>query len=236
MGFGGGSQQSTSSSDMASWTNQFLRSASQGVSQSFIDPTQAGHLGNLWEDAAGYSNPAAATRASKNLVGEVMPGLRQAYGATTALTDPSKLIKAQTGSLKAGLGDLFREEINPAIEGGAIATGGFGGGRQGVAQGVATGQLADTFAQGYGDIVAGARETALNAGEAAGTLGQGIYNLGMMPSMAGLGQLQQYANLLGSPTVLSQMMNASRTRSGSKSRSASAMRSESSGWDFKAWL
>ncbi len=92
---------------------------------------------------------------------EMQPSLETLRG----LMDPTAQISAQSKSLKSGLGELFREELNPAIRGDAIAAGGFGGGRQGVAQGQAVGELADAYTQGLGSITAQANA---QAGQSAG--------------------------------------------------------------------
>lgn len=224
------SRQDASSVDRSFGTNQ---STSQNIgdsaSSSFIDPTQMGFLSKLWGQGQGITNPAAVTAASKGLVGQMMPGLKSAFGNTTALTDPTKQIAAQTASLKSGLGSLFRDEINPAIRSGSIASGGFGGGRQGVAEGVAAGQLADTYAASLGDITANANNQAIAAAGQAGQLGQGIYNMGMLPSMAGFAPLQAMAGLLGSPTVLQEALSRSRGTSQSTGRTGSSGRSVSTG-------
>ena len=90
-------------------------------------------------------------------------------------------------------------------------------------------QLADAYTKGYGDIVAGANATALGAGELAGSLGGQIYNLGMMPSMAGFAPLQAMSGLLGSPTVLQQALSSGRGTATSSGGSTSKGTSHSEG-------
>ena len=246
MGFGGGSQQTSSSSNTASWANNFLNSMSQSVSgssgqsQSFIDPMQQGFLQDLWGQGAQQADPGAVTAASRGMVNRVMPGMRAADRTLAGLSNPNQQIAAQQRSLKAGLGNLFATEINPAIQGDAIEAGGYGGGRQGVAEGVAAGQLGNTYAQALGDITAGANQQAGTAAGMRGQLAPAMYNLGMMPSMAGFAPLQAMQGLLGSPTVLSQAWQeamsrgTSRSRGGGTSRSIGTSESSGSGWNFEA--
>lgn len=177
------------------------RSSTNAASQSFIDPTQAAHLTQLWGSAAQNANPqqagqaaAAAAQPGQRATLTAMQGLSRmaanpnagqggvlarlgelgnvnratqasapALRTLKGLMDPSAQVAAQSRSLKTGLSNLFAEELNPAIRGNAIAAGGFGGGRQGVAQGQAVGQIADSYREGLGDIVAGANAQAAGA-------------------------------------------------------------------------
>jgi hypothetical protein len=217
-GASGGSQktqaQSANMSDALSLANSWQQSQSQNTSdsasRSFVDPNQQPFMQSLWNQGMSQVNPGQAVQASNQMVGQAMPGMNAAMKSATALTDPTAQIKAQAGSLQAGLGQMFRQEMMPSIKSNAIAAGGFGGGRQGIAEARGVGQLADAYTKGYGDIVAGANATALGAGELAGSLGGQIYNLGMMPSMAGFAPLQAMAGLLGSPTVLQQALSQGR--------------------------
>lgn len=104
------------------------------------------------------------------------------------LMDSRGQIAAQSASLKSGLGELFSEEINPALKGNAIAAGGFGGGRQGVAQGQAAGELMDSYTQGLGDITAGANAQAAAAAQGYSGILEGLRSsvLGANQSVAGI--------------------------------------------------
>lgn len=98
-------------------------------------------------------------------VGQQTQAYQPALAAMRQQMNPTRQIQAQGRSLQSGLGEMFREELNPAIRGNAIAAGGFGGGRQGVAQGQAVGELADAYTQGLGDITANANAQALGASQ-----------------------------------------------------------------------
>ncbi len=176
---------------------------------SFIDPTQAGFLGQMWQQAMGAGDPLATQEAARRASQMTTPQIGAALGNTTALTDASSQISAQAQSLQSGLGQLFREEINPAISSNAIAAGGFGGGRQGVAQGVATGQLGQAYTQGLGDIVANANRTALGAAGLVPGLSSAMYQSEVNPTLAGYDPLSRLASILGSPTVLNRQRGQS---------------------------
>jgi hypothetical protein len=170
--------------------------------KSFIAKQQLPYLENLWQQAQGVADPNAVTQAAQGVADFSSPMMRQAMTSVFGLTNPQAQIDAQAASLQSGLGDLFRNEINPAIQTNAIAAGGFGGGRQGVAEGVAAGQLANAYTQGYGDIVGRANQTALGASGMMPGMMQGLYDTETLPSMAGFDPLTTLAAILGSPTVL----------------------------------
>lgn len=166
---------------------------------------QAPFLEDLYQAGSDIALPGAgAAQTDAGALGQQFaPGMLNAFNNVSGLTDPTAQITAMSNSLQAGLGDLFRNQINPAIEGSAINTGGFGGGRMGVAQGVATGQLANAFTQGYGDIVADANRQSMGAAGMLPGLAMGAIDNSMAGSNAGLDILQRLGAILGNPTVLS---------------------------------
>lgn len=205
----------------------------QSTSGSYIDPTQGGFLQNLWGQASGLADPQGVQANIQNTLGQIMPGLQGTFQNLQGLTDPSQTIATQSQALQQGLGNLFNNEILPGIKGDAIASGGFGGGRQGVAEGVATGQLANSFTSGLADITSAANSQALQASQQLGTLGQGIMGLSQAGQTAGMDILSQLAGILGGPTVLQQSESAGTTGSQSTgltgSQSTGATGSQSSG-------
>lgn len=119
------------------------------------------------------------------------------------MSDPQALIDAQTGSLKAGLQETFAEGLNE-IGADASMMGAFGGSRHGLREAALGGELADAYTQGYGDIVANARNQSMQANQLRGGLaGQG-QQMGLQGRMAQMAPLQQYAGMIGGPTVLGQ--------------------------------
>lgn len=232
-GIGGSSSSSKNSSSSqstqgsASYGTSFGNNSSQ--SGSFIDPTQGGFLQNLWAQATSAADPAAAGGAAASSLGQILPGLQAAFGNLGGMTDPSAMIQQQAGALSEGLGNLFRNEINPTIEGNAIGAGGFGGGRQGVAQGVAAGQLGDSYASGLADITSAANNQALQASTALAGLGNSIFSLGQQGQTAGLDILGQLSGILGGPTVLQNSTATGTTGSQQGSVSAGQSTSKSKG-------
>lgn len=195
-------------------------------SRSFIDPLQQGYLANLFGQSAGWANPAATSQAAYRGSAATMPSLDMAMRGAAGLTDPGAQIAAQSQSLQAGLGQLFSEQINPAITSNAIAAGGLGGGRQGVAQGVAAGQLGQAYTQGLGDIVARANQTALGAATALPGIADARYRAEVQPTVAGLDPLARLSQILGAPTIL--QTSSSRA----EDRARSSTRSQSAGFEF----
>ena len=168
----------------------------------FIDPTQMGFFNDLWNNASTATNSYAAQQGAQGVGNSVMPGLQQGFGQTAAMGNPAAQIAAQQQSLQAGLGQRFREEINPSITTSAISAGGLGGGRQGVAQGQAVGQLGQAFTQGLGDITARANQQALASNTALGGQAQNMFAANSGQFGGGLDQLSRLAQILGNPTVL----------------------------------
>ena len=174
------------------------KQSSESQSNSFVNPMQIPFLQNLYSSASsavtGVGNPFDMSA--------VQPMFDAAGEALTGLADPSAQIATQTEALSGALGNLFRNEINPAIESGAIAAGGFGGGRQGVAQGVAAGEIADAMTAGVADITGRANQQAMGAAMGLGNLGQSLFNMQGQANMGELAPLQVLAQIIGNPTVL----------------------------------
>ena len=194
---------------------------SNSYGQTFVDPNQQGYLDQLRGGAFGVGDASAQQGVALGAAQQNQPGLTNAMGTAAGLMDPSAQIEAQSAALQSGLGSLFRNEINPGIESEAIAAGGLGGGRQGVAQGVAAGQLGDAFTQGYGDIVGRANQQALGAAGMMPGLANANMQNALQPMMAGLDIQSQLANILGGPTILSRNTSRAGGASNQYSRSGS---------------
>lgn len=201
----------------ASTSNQESQSQQSQQSQSYVDPMQQGYLQDLYGQAQGYANPAATQAAAYGAQQANAPGLNMAYQGAMGLADPTSQIAAQEASLQAGLGNLYANEINPAIQSNAIAAGGFGGGRQGVAQGIAAGELGNAYTQGLGDITARANGQALSAQAMIPQMAQANYAAAVNPTMAGMGALGMYGGILGAPTILNQSSGQGSTQSSGSS-------------------
>ncbi len=217
--------------DASSFTNASSFGQTGGTSATFVDPNQVAFQAFLRNSGQAQVGVGAGAVAAAARTGGKNIGAAQT--ANRALFDPASQIKAQTKSLASGLGNLFTDEINPAIENAAIASGGFGGGRQGVAQGVAAGQLGNAFTSGLGDITARANAQAQVAIGAAPGLAEAGIGAAAAPGQFGFDQLGQFAQLVGAPTVLSAGetfgTTGSRARGGSTSTGSSVSGSSQTG-------
>jgi hypothetical protein len=228
---------SSSQSQSSNWADAFSQAFGWNTSQgqTFIDPQQQAARQGLFGQVLASMNPGQARADATERLGAIMPQLNQAM-TTLGSFDPASQIATQGAALQEGLGSLFQQEIMPGIQSDAIAAGGFGGGRQGVAEGVAAGQLGQSYTQGLADITAAANAQAMQAAQLQGILGQSIFDLGTAADTAGLDQLTSLAGILGPATVLSQQGSAGQTGSTSSSKSAgqstssSKAKSSSSGW------
>ena len=260
-GFGASSARSHSASQStsldfgadysSSFSDSLARSLSESQDSSFA--TQ-----NVWNaDVLQQLYGGALDAAGKTNTGLFQGQAAQLYGAgagfldqlgvgggedylESRLTDTSARDE-QLASLRTGLGDLFREQLNPAITGRAVATGKLGGGQQGVQQGIAANSIARNYASGAADIM-GRDQLARDA--AAGQLGtmqtqraavglSGVSSV-LDTAVAGLGAplspYQSLANILGGPSVLTQA--GSQGTSQATSEQIARAISESMGFSF----
>jgi len=235
MGADGSKQSSTNVSNAASQSfgSSFNLGSSQGGS--FIDPTQQPFRSNLFSQAFGMGDAGAQAELTGQAAGQNQAALSAGLQNLTAQMNPQAQIAAQTKALSSGLGAMFRDEINPTLEGNAIMAGGFGGGRQGVAQGVATGKLGEAFTQGLGDIMARANQQSLSASSQIPGLAQANLGNAGAAQNAGLGILERLGGILGNPAILSQQSSQSTGGSVNKSQSLakSSGSSKSGSFGFK---
>jgi len=131
---------------------------------------------------------------------------------TSRLTESPEL-KSQIENLGTDIGDFFRENVNPSITRAAIDTGTLGGGRQGVAQGIAAKAAAREFATGATNLRAAdlasrdqAAEALMQGRTAAAATGlsalPSLLNAGTTAFSAELAPYQALAAIMGGPTVL----------------------------------
>lgn len=160
----------------------------------------------------------------------------------------SPVLGEQIGALSEDVGRFFNEQLLPGITSEAVAGGGLGGGRQGVAQGLAGESALREFSRG----VTALRSADISARDAAAaTLGQqaiqgaqvGLGGLGTLSGIANIGfgaELAPYerlAALVGGPVTLTDSDSSSfstaedfaRAVSSSFGQSESFTRSSSSG-------
>jgi hypothetical protein len=211
---------------------------------------------NLYGNASGAAGRAAVgagdlSQASRQLFtggNQYLQSLGADQGSAylnNRLDANNPVLEQQISQLQQDTGRLFREELNPAITSRAVAGGTYGGGRQGVAQGLAAEGAARTFTQGAtalraGDITsrdAVAQSIATNSLNAAST------GLGALPSLldvlqrgqnAELGVYSQLGSILGGPTTLTSSDSSSLAQSLARAygEQQSTSRGRSSAWNF----
>ena len=212
-------------------------------SQTFVDEAQKPFLQGLYKQGAGAAGmDTGAAGVNRGVMGDLMSDFKGLSG----LTDVKANVQSGKDALSAGLRDTFAKTIMPGIKSNALATGGFGGGRQGVAEGTAAGGIASAFTQGLADIRERAQTMALNATGQRSGLAAGMTSQAGAPANARMNQLMQYAGLLGGPTILSEGTSSGRTRGSSastatgrsgsssftRSRGGADSRGKGSSWNF----
>ena len=198
---------------------------SSGSSRSFIDPTQLGFLQQLWQQGLQLSNQQGNQpgNVAGDISGSLLPGLMGNVGQLTDnpflnqlqnMSNPNNaMVQQNVDLLGQDLNRQFSNQLLPQIQGSAIASGSLGGGRQGVAEGLAAQGISDAFARGSADIRNNALAQAQQAASTGGNLlGQGIQtafgaapglvNLGLSPFQSAFLPLQNLAGLLGNPAIL----------------------------------
>lgn len=250
---GGGrstSQQSSAGSTFIDPSQQgfldFIRNQGQGIAQqqlgaggigdvAFQQSGQLGgagqgFLGNLQQGAAGQlGGQQLQNQAAQQAIQGGGPGGDFLQGA---IAQGNPFLNQQVQALGQQIGQQFQEQVLPGIRRNATSVGGLGGGRQGVAEGIAgrgsqqafANQAANLGFQNFGQQLGAAgqlQQNALQGGQLAGqgvsqqlgsataglgSLG-GLFNLGLAPFGAQFQPLQQQAGLVGGPTVLSEQQS-----------------------------
>lgn len=155
------------------------------------------------------------------------------------LSADNPVLNEQIANLQTDVGRLFREELNPAITSRAVSGGTFGGGRQGVAQGLATESAARVFSQGATALRAGdiASRDAVAQSIAQNSLASASTGLGALPSLldvlergnnAELGVYSGLSQILGGPTTLTTAQSLAR----SYGEQTASSRGSSRAWNF----
>lgn len=164
---------------------------------------------------------------------------------TERISGTNPELEKQIALLKEDTGRLFSEQLNPAITSRAVAGGTLGGGRQGVAQGLATEAAANQFVRGATALRSEdlARRDAAAGQIAANSLTAASTGLGALPTLlditergqnAELGVYSSLASILGGPTTLTTSQQVSNQFSNAFSRSYGEESSTSRGraWNF----
>ena len=226
--FGFGASKSKSSSFGQS--SSYNQATSGGVSGGFSTGGSAASQSVAFEDvfarlfggaegAAAGLDPSMLSSAADQLFSGGVDFLSQLSGGegrdylADRMSGESPLLDEQIAALEQDTGRFFNETLLPGIQGDAIAAGGLGGGRQGVAEGLAAERTADAFTQG----VTALRTADMNARDQAARDLVGTDLAGAQAGLAGLPSLYGLANesfgaelepfnrlaaILGGPTVL----------------------------------
>lgn len=233
-------------------SEQYGYSGSTQASTSTQDIFQSDIFSRLYGDASAAAGGAAAnagqlrTAAQQLFTGgnqflEQLGGDAGSAYLENRLSANNPVLEQQISQLQEDTGRLFREEFNPAITSRAVGGGTLGGGRQGVAQGLAIDSAARAFTQGATALRAGdiASRDAVAQSIATNSLNAASTGLGALPSLldvlergnnAGLQPYSQLSQILGGPTTLTTAQSLA--RSFGEQRGTSSGYGRSNSWNF----
>ncbi|WP_209940090.1 hypothetical protein [Ruegeria sp. HKCCE4148] len=200
MSFGG------SSSESNQWSEAWNKSQSVGGSQQEIFGGQLPFLENLWQGGQNVVDNISGPTDTAPFLERGNAMLDQVQG----LTDWQGQVDAQMESLTSGLSDFWNQGRNN-IASDAVTSGAFGGARHGVAEASLGGEISQALVQGKGDIMANARNQAMQAAGLGTQMGNSLFNLGEAGRMAEFAPLQAMAGLLGPAITLGNSFNLSQS-------------------------
>lgn len=253
---GGGRSRSSQSSQSDSYGYSTSEQSATSGSRSRENIAFQGMYADLYGNASAAANRAATGSAELNdAARSLFTGgnqFLQSLGADQGsaylgdrLSANNPVLEQQISQLQEDTGRLFREELNPAITSRAVAGGTLGGGRQGVAQGLAAESAARTFTQGATALRSAdiASRDAVAGTIASNTLNAASTGLGALPSLldvlqrgtqSELGVYSQLSSILGGPTTLtsSDSFSESLARAISEQTSTGSSRGNSRSWNF----
>lgn len=199
--------------------------------------TQAPYLQDLYARAQGnlgmggnagqqYLDAAGAT------IGQGIQGLQGANEALRGFLNPT--MDPSVSAYATNLGQQFREQFLPELQGGAALAGGLGGSRQQIGAALGAQRAMQTLGDYTAQVYSGQQDRALAAAQAmAGNAGQLGAFAELQGNLGGFAQslpwygLNQYAGLLGSPVMRDL---------GGYSTSQSTSKGKSGGWNFSGGL
>jgi hypothetical protein len=243
-------------SEQTSLSQSQMQSGSQSNQDIAFRDLYAGLYGNATGAAgravAGADELGAAAQQLFTGGNQFLQGLGGDAGSNylnSRLDSENPVLQEQISQLQQDTGRLFREELNPAITSRAVGGGTLGGGRQGVAQGLAAEGAARVFAQGATALRAGdvASRDAVAQSVATNSLNAASTGLGALPSLldvlqrgnnAELGVYSNLSSILGGPTTLTQSSSQAESTSLAESLARAYGEQSSSGssrgraWNF----
>ncbi len=234
-GFGGGrsrsNSQSQSSSFGASRSDSFSGGFSRGGSEAgstqriAFEDVFARLFGGAESAAAGL-DPSLLTQSANQLFSGGIDFLDSIGGdagtdfLTRRISGESPVLDEQIDALSDDLSRFYSEELLPGITSDAVASGTLGGGRQGVAQGLAAERVAGEFTRGVTELRS--RDIAARDAAAATIAGNALtgtqLGVGALPSLYGLSEAsfgaelapyQALAGILGPQTTLTESASSS---------------------------
>lgn len=258
MSFSAGQNRSDATGTSSSESQGFSSSQSQDIAKSISESLSSGQSSStqsiafedlfkqLYGGASGAADKAMLgagdlTKAAQQLFtggSTFLQGLGGDAGTAylnSRLKDDS-VLNEQIDLLRQDSAKLFNEDLNPAITSRSVAGGTLGGGRQGVAQGMALDAVGESFSKGAATLRAqdlaskdqAAAQVASNSLSAANTgLGAlpGLLDLTERGNNAELGIYSSLASILGGPTVLGQSQSTNTATSNAQSLSEALSRS-----------
>lgn len=174
-----------------------------------LDPSRLTMTANrLFDSGAGFIDQLAELGGAGGVGEQYLAG---------QLTGGDALLDEQIAGLQSDLGEFFNETVMPGIRSDAIAAGALGGGREGVAAGIAGKGLLSEFQRGATGLRVNAQATRnsiaqtlaqmqtqrrLSAAGAGLAALPGQFQLAEAGSFAALSPFAMLASILGGPTVL----------------------------------
>jgi len=202
-------------------------STSSSASNSFIDPTQAGYLNDLWNSAGNFmAGGGGAVNPNQQATALDMTVNNPYMASVNNFATPNNdLLNQQIDSLSSNLSDQFNNVIMPGITSEAQIAGQYGGGRQGVAEANAAGKFADAFTNGATALYSNAYNTANQAAQFGATqfsnMANQYNNVLSSQQMQNMLPFITLSQILGNPTVLNQSTSQSDASSWSTGKSDS---------------
>lgn len=251
--FGIGANKSSSKSSSESQSTDFGQSSSFGASTQNIAFEEL--FAKLYGDAAGASGKVAGQipefqgqaaqlfSGGTGFLDSLMGGDEGSDYLKNRVTGDNNILDQQIAGLQTDIGKLFNEELLPGIKSNSINSGTLGGGRQGVAQGLAAERVTQQFARGATELRAqdqqardaAARDFSSGRRDAAST------GLSALPSVLGLAEagagaeflpVSLLADVLGGPTTLTDSLSRSESVNFGQSTSRSKSKGKSAGFSF----
>lgn len=270
MSGGGSLGLSKQKQDAQSTSEGFSNSMSQDTSTSYGSSVGGSNQNIAFEDlyrqlyggansaagAAAANAPELANAARSLFTGgtDFLSGLGHDQGTEylqSRLSGDNPQLQQQADLLREDTGRLFTDNINPAITSRAVAGGTLGGGRQGVAQGIAADALGRSFAAG--DVALRSNDIAARDAAAMAVSSNSIASantgLGALPGLldvatrgaeAPLASYSSLAAIMGGPTTLTSSFSNATQQSiaNAFSRASGQQTSQSTsrgrGWNFSA--